>query len=128
MNNVTLIGRLVADPDLKMTAAGTPVASFRLAVRRPFAKEGQQEADFINCVAWRKTAELLNKYCRKGQRIGVTGTLQSRTYEKDGIKHYITEVLAQTVEFLESSNGHSAKSDPFDAVPPPSDDDLSYPF
>lgn len=79
------------------------VASFSLAVNRRFAKEGEQQADFINIVAWNKTAEFVSKYFKKGQQVAVVGRIQTRNYEDDkGIKHYITEVIAEEVYFADS--------------------------
>lgn len=75
------------------------VASFTLAVNRRFKKEGEQEADFINCVAWKNTADLINKYFKKGQQILVDGRIQTRSYEDNGQKHYITEVIVENVYF-----------------------------
>src|SRR5690625_4291306 len=101
MNITVLVGRLTRDPDLRYTQNGTAVASFNLAVDRPFSKG--KETDFINCVAWRKQAENLAQYMKKGDQIGVDGRIQTRTYDdKDGKKVYVTEVVADSVQFLES--------------------------
>lgn len=97
MNKVILIGRLTADPELRYTPSGTPVASFRIAVDRPFSNKqtGEKEADFINCQIWNKAAESLAKYMTKGRQIAVDGRLQVRSYDgKDGQKHWVTEVLS----------------------------------
>lgn len=109
LNRVVLVGRLVADPELRYTPAGHAVANFRLAVNRPFKNEqGESEADFINAVAWRKQAENLANYQKKGNLIGIDGRLQSRSYEdKDGKMVYITEVLVESIQFLESKNNNS---------------------
>lgn len=107
LNRVVLVGRLVRDPDLKYTGTnGTAVANFTIAVNRPFkSKDGEQDADFINCVVWRKPAENLANYMKKGNQIGVDGRLQSRTYDdKDGKKVFVTEVVADSVQFLEPKN------------------------
>nr|DAN91607.1 MAG TPA: Single strand binding protein [Caudoviricetes sp.] len=93
MNKVMLIGRLVADPEIRYTQSGKAVASYRLAVDRPFKQDGQQEADFINCVAWGKTGEFAGNYLRKGTKIAVEGRIQTGSYEKDGVKHYTTDIV-----------------------------------
>lgn len=105
MNKVILLGRLTKDVDVRYTqATNIMVASFSLAVNRRFAKEGEErQADFINIVAWSKTAEFCSKYFKKGQQVGVIGRLQTRNYEDDkGVKHYITEVVAEEVYFADS--------------------------
>lgn len=103
INNVVLVGRLTKDPDLRYTANGTPVASFTLAVKRDFkSASGEQEADFINCVIWRKSAETLANTVRKGQQIGVVGRVQTRSYEnQQGQKVFVTEVNAERFNYLE---------------------------
>lgn len=109
INRVTLIGRLVRDPDLRRTNDGTMVASFTIAVNRNYtAKDGQQQADFISCVVWRKTAETLEKYCRKGNLIGLDGRLQTRTYENaQGQRVFVTEVVCDNIQFLESKSNNN---------------------
>ena len=109
INRVTLIGRLVRDPDLRRTNDGTMVASFTIAVNRNYtAKDGQQQADFINCVVWRKTAETLEKYCGKGNLIGLDGRLQTRTYENaQGQRVFVTEVVCDNIQFLESKSNNN---------------------
>lgn len=103
MNAVILIGRTTKDIELRRTGSGTAVASFTLAVNRDFRTQDGQEADFIQCVAWKKTAELLEQYVHKGDRIAVSGSIRTRNYEDNhGKKVYITEVLANHVEFLEA--------------------------
>lgn len=103
MNAVVLVGRTTKDIELRRTGSGTAVASFTLAVNREFKTQDGQEADFINCVAWKKTAELLEQYVHKGDRIAVTGSIRTRNYEDNhGKKVYVTEVLANQVEFLET--------------------------
>lgn len=99
MNKVILMGRLTKDPDIRYTQTNNiMVASFSLAVNRRFTKEGEQQADFINIVTWNKTAEFVSKYFKKGQQVAVVGRIQTRNYEDDkGIKHYITEVIAEEV-------------------------------
>ncbi|MBF0724983.1 single-stranded DNA-binding protein [Enterococcus faecalis] len=104
INNLTLVGRLTKDPDLKYTGNGTAVATFTLAVNRNFTNQsGEREADFINCVIWRKPAETLANYAKKGVLIGVTGRIQTRSYDnQQGQKVYVTEVIADNFQLLES--------------------------
>lgn len=103
INSVALTGRLTKDVDLRTTQSGISVASFTLAVSRQYSKN--KEADFINCVAFKKTAEVLQQFASKGRLIGVTGSIQTRHYTgKDGKEVYVTEVLANNVSFLDSHN------------------------
>ncbi|MBV4445329.1 single-stranded DNA-binding protein [Clostridium tyrobutyricum] len=103
MNRVVLIGRLTKDPDLQfLPGSGTAVTKFTLAVDRRFKKEGQQEADFIPIVVWNKIAESSANYLTKGKLAGIAGRIQTRNYEaKDGHRVYVTEVVADEVQFLE---------------------------
>lgn len=107
MNKIILIGRLTKDPELRYTQSGTAVVSFNLAVDRRFTNQnGEREADFINCVAWNKTAEFISEYFHKGKQIAVEGRLQVRSYDgNDGQRHWVTEVVAEQVEFV-GSKGH----------------------
>ncbi|WP_141009513.1 single-stranded DNA-binding protein, partial [Listeria monocytogenes] len=104
MNRVVLVGRLTKDPDLRYTPAGVAVATFTLAVNRTFTnQQGEREADFINCVVWRKPAENVANFLKKGSMAGVDGRVQTRNYEdKDGKRVYVTEIVAESVQFLES--------------------------
>ncbi|UOO45610.1 single-stranded DNA-binding protein [Enterococcus casseliflavus] len=106
INNVVLVGRLTKDPDLRYTSNGTGVATFTLAVNRNFTNQsGEREADFINCVIWRKPAETLANYARKGTLLGVTGRIQTRSYDnQQGQRVYVTEVVADNFQLLESRN------------------------
>lgn len=106
INNVVLVGRLTKDPDLRYTANGVAVATFTLAIDRPFTNQsGNREADFINTVIWRKPAETLANYARKGTLIGVVGRIQTRNYEnQQGQRVYVTEVVADSFQFLESKS------------------------
>ena len=102
MNKVILMGRLTKDPEVRYTqSTNTMVTSFTLAVNRRFVKQGEErQADFINIVAWNKTAEFVSKYFSKGQQVGVIGRIQTRNYDnEEGIKHYVTEVIAEEVYF-----------------------------
>lgn len=109
INNVTLIGRMTKDTDLRYTQSGKAVATFTLAVNRNFTNaQGEREADFIMCTAWDKTAELLAKYTNKGSLVGVEGRIQTRNYENNqGQRVYVTEVVANNVQFLDSKNDKS---------------------
>lgn len=104
MNSVQLIGRLTKDIDLRQTQSGNSVGSFTLAVNRNFTnQQGERKADFILCVAWRKTAEVLAQYTQKGSRVGVEGRIQTRNYDDpQGNRVYVTEVVVDQVHFLES--------------------------
>lgn len=123
MNSVSLVGRLTRDPDVRYTDGGVTIAKFSIAVDRRFKKEGQPDADFPNITAFGKTAEFIEKYFSKGQRIGLTGRIQTGSYEKDGQKVYTTDVVVEAVEFVESkssgdnqSYNQSARPDPNQAV------------
>ena len=111
LNRVILVGRLTRNPDLRYTPAGQAVASFTVAVNRPFKnQQGEQETDFINCVVWRKPAENLANYMKKGNLIGIEGRIQTRSYEgKDGKTVYVTEVVAENIQFLESKKSGKAQ-------------------
>lgn len=129
MNNISLVGRLTADPELKQTQSGISVTSFSIAVDRPGSKD---TTDFLPCVAWRQTAEFVCKYFRKGQRIGLIGKLTSRKYEdKNGNPRTAYEVVADHVEFVESkkasegntTNNTAAAFDEYEEI---ADDDLPF--
>lgn len=104
INNIVLVGRLTKDPDLRYTASGDATAYFTLAVNRSYKNaNGQYDADFINCVIWRKKAETLAQYAKKGTLLGVTGRIQTRNYEnQQGQRVYVTEVVADNFQLLES--------------------------
>lgn len=109
MNKVILMGRLTKDPEMRNTQQGTMVCSFSIAVNRRFAKEGQQNADFINCTAWRNTAEFISKYFSKGNMISVVGSLQSRSWDgSDGKKQYATDVVVDEAYFTGSKENTSS--------------------
>ena len=110
MNKVELVGRLTKDPEVKLTSNQTQFCNFTIAVDRRFKDaNGQRQADFINCVAWRQTAVFIQKYFRKGNRIGLVGSIQTRTYDdqQSGQKRYIPEVVIDEAEFVESSGSAS---------------------
>lgn len=104
LNNVSLVGRLTKDVDLRYTPSNVAVATFTLAVNRTFKNEnGDREADFINCVMWRQQAENLANWAKKGALIGITGRIQTRSYDnQQGQRVYVTEVVAETFQLLES--------------------------
>ncbi|WP_303104130.1 single-stranded DNA-binding protein [uncultured Mitsuokella sp.] len=105
MNHVTLIGRLTKDPDVRYTQSGNTVATFTLAVDRRVPKDKPKEADFIPCVVWGKTAEVVERWCKKGKQLAVEGRIQVRSYDaKDGSKRYVTEVIVNELELLGSKN------------------------
>ena len=109
MNTICLMGRLTTDPELKTTQTGVSVTSFTLAVDRAYKpKDEERQTDFIHCVAWRGTAEFISKYFRKGQRMALTGSLQSRKYtDKDGNNRTAFEVIADQAFFAESKQDNS---------------------
>src|SRR3712207_6702157 len=104
INNVVLVGRLTKDAELRYTPSNVAVATFTLAVNRPFKNEaGERQADFINCVIWRQSAENLANWAKKGSLIGITGAIQTRNYEnQQGQRVYVTEVVADNFQMLES--------------------------
>jgi single-strand DNA-binding protein len=104
MNKVIIIGRLVADPEARTSASGTISATFTVATDRFLGKDKEKEADFIRCVAWGKTAEHISKFFNKGKQIALEGNIKTGSYEKDGIKHYTTDVWVDKVEFVGSNN------------------------
>ncbi|AZV58848.1 single-stranded DNA-binding protein [Clostridium sp. AWRP] len=135
MNRVILIGRLTKDPDLQfLPGNGTAVTKFTLAVDRRFKKEGQQEADFVPIVVWNKQAESAANYLTKGKLAGIAGRIQTRNYEaKDGTKRYVTEVIAEEVQFLEwgdkvsnNSSQNNQQSNNADYVEVEDDGDIPF--
>ena len=102
MNKWIGIGRLTRDVELRYTESNKAVGQTTIAINRPYQKEGKNEADFINIVIWDKQAEVVSKYAKKGSLIAIEGKLQTRSYEKDGGKRYITEIVASNVQFLET--------------------------
>ena len=111
INNVVLVGRLRAAPDLRKTPSNVSALQGTLAVNRNFKNQnGEREADFINFQAWRGTADIIAEYCGKGSLIGLTGRIQVRSYEKDGQRRYVTEVVADSVTLLESRGSQQGQS------------------
>lgn len=141
MNKTILMGRMVRDPELKTTNSQTPVVSFTLAVERKFKDaNGERQADFIPCVAWRQLAEIIAKHFRKGSRIIVAGAIQTRNWDDtEGKKHYATEVIVDEFSFVDSKGSQQQSGGdqaPAQAAPaasdpgffPAPDDDTSLPF
>lgn len=113
MNTITLLGRLTKNPEARYTSTGKAVTLFTLAVNRPYTNfDGQREADFINCQAWGKTAEVVGNHVSKGDRLLVEGRLQIRSYtDKEGVKRYATEVVVNRVEFIEQKKDSNVKTE-----------------
>lgn len=130
INNVVIMGRFVSTPELKYTSSQTEVTSFTLAVERSYARQGEQrQTDFINCVAWRNTAEFISKYFQKGSMIAVTGSIQTRNYEdKNGNKRTAVEVLVDRASFCgskaETGNNNQPQYNDFEEIS--GDDDLPF--
>lgn len=126
LNTAILMGRLTADPELKTTNSGLSVVSFCVAVDRRYQKDGEKQADFLNVVAWRQTAEFICKYFQKGQMIAVQGSIQTRNYEdKNGNKRTAVEIVAENVSFCGSkseSDGQQTQNAPRPSVNVPADD------
>ncbi len=117
INNVVLVGRLTKDADLRYTSNGTAVATFSLAVNRQFTNQkGERDADFINCVIWRKSAESFANFTRKGALVGVEGRIQTRSYDnQQGQRVYVTEVVVETFSLLESKSKNDQRKDQGDS-------------
>ena len=105
LNKVVLMGRFTRDPELRSTPQGVSVCNFSLGVTRNYKTGGNYESDFINCVAWRNTAEFISKYFKKGNLVCVEGTLQSRSWEQDGVKRQTVEVMVENTYFVENKKG-----------------------
>lgn len=132
INDVVLVGRLVKKPELKFTTNGTKYSQFIVAVQRKFKNQnGEYESDFINCLMWSTTEENFIKFTNKGSLVGIEGRIQTRSYEKDGVKKYIQEVVAENFSLLESKKVTESRNNvvqpieenPFNGV---SDDDLPF--
>lgn len=120
INNVVLVGRLTRDPELRYTPSNAAVATFSLAVNRNFKNQaGDREADFINCMIWRKPAELLSEWCKKGNLVAITGRIQTRSYEnQQGQRVYVTEVVAESFQLLEKRDKTADHSSMENQMPP----------
>lgn len=116
MNKAILIGNLARDPEMRTGASGVPVCNFTLAVNRRFADQnGNRQADFINVVTFKKNAENCSRYLAKGRKCGVVGSIQTRTYDaQDGTKRYVTEIVADEVEFLGQPAGQAQRGDAYE--------------
>lgn len=125
MNKAILVGNLTKDVELASTSSGVSVAKFTIAVSRRFTNaDGERETDFINCVAWRNQAENLAKYCHKGDKVAIVGAIQIRNYEaQDGSKRYITEIVADEVEFVSTKRSEESYDD---LKPVEQDSDLPF--
>ena len=124
LNRVVLIGRLTKDPDLRYTTSGMAVARFTLAVDRGFKnQDGEKQADFIPITVWRGAAESCAKYLSKGRLVAVVGRIQTGSYDKDGQRHYTTEVVADEVRFLEWSNKQEQGQDDIPGFAPYENDE-----
>lgn len=129
MNKACIMGRLTHDPEVRNTQNNTMVCSFSLAVNRRFKQEGQPDADFINIVAWNKTAEFVAKYFTKGQQVAVVGRIQTRNYDNsEGKKVYVTEVVAEEVHFAESKKDNNAGFEPVEEFTPVAQEGEKLPF
>jgi single-strand DNA-binding protein len=126
MNKAILLGRITRDPEAKQ-AGNTTVTRFTLAVDRRFKSEGQPTTDFISCVAFGKTAEFISKYFKQGAKMAIEGRIQTGSYEKDGVKHYTTDVIVESVEFAESKKvAETAEQDGFIDVPDGIENELPF--
>ena len=112
MNKVILVGRLTKDPEMRTTANGVATTNFTLAVNRNFTNQsGEREADFLTCVAWRRLAETIAKFCTKGSQVAVEGRIQTRSYDaQDGTKRYVTEIMVDNIDFLGSRRDGNSSS------------------
>ena len=119
INNVTLVGRLTRDPELKYTSSNIAITTFKLAVNRNFkGANGEREAEFINCMIWRKQAELFAEWCKKGNLVGITGRIQTRSYDnQQGQRVYVTEVVAETFQSLEKRDNSANQSNIEEQMP-----------
>ena len=124
MNKIILIGNLTKDPELSQTNNGIAYCKMSIAVNRDFTNaNGERQADFFNIMTWRGLAENCKKYLSKGKKIAVSGRVETRTYEQDGVKKYMTEVIADDIEFLSPKSAEQAETPQADIV---DDDDLPF--
>ena len=125
MNTWVGIGRLTRDPEVRYTQSGKACAKFTLAIDRRRSGDDKQQVDFIQCVAWEKTAEVISQYCTKGKKIAVEGRIQTRSYDaNDGTKRYVTEVVVNSMEFCDSKGGGASTTNggAYAGTPVPDDD------
>lgn len=129
MNKILLTGNLTRDPELSETQSNIAVCRFSIAVKRRFSSEGEPQADFFNITAWRGLAESVARYCKKGNKVAVTGSVQIRTYEgNDGAKRTAVDVVAEEVEFLTPKSHDGAEEPKKKPVLEPFEDDGDIPF
>lgn len=128
MNKAILVGRLTAKPELRYTNSNIPFTRFTLAVNRKFSNpDGSRDADFINCLAWRKTAEVICNYLDKGREVALDGRIQTGSYEdKDGVKRYTTDVVIDDIHFVGSRNDENKKDN--SSITPQDFEDSEDPF
>lgn len=125
LNKVILMGRFTRDPELRSTPTGVSTCGFSLAVDRNFVREGEErKADFINCIAWRQTAEFISKYFHKGNMVALEGSIQTRSWDDNGSKRYATEVIVSQVYFAESKKDGASSVPEFS--PMGADEDLPF--
>ncbi len=127
MNKAIIIGRLTKDPEMRTTTSGVNSTTFTVAVSRNYTgANGERETDFLNCVAWRKQAENIAKYCTKGTQVAVEGRIQTRSYDaQDGTKRYVTEIIADNVTFLSTKGGTGSADNNFVGNDAPATTDIS---
>ena len=124
LNKVILGGRITADPELKKTDSGIAVCSFSMAINRK-NKDGEQQTDFVNCVAWRKTAEFVAQYFKKGSCICIVGSIQTRTWtDNDNNKRYATEIISDEAYFVDSKGSNTASTPKLEEIKP--DEDIPF--
>ena len=129
MNHFVGIGRLTRDPEVKYTQSGKACVKFTLAIDRRRSGDGNQQADFVPCVAWEKTAEIIGNHCTKGKKIAVEGRIQTRSYDaNDGSKRYATEVVVNSMEFCESRRDTGSSAEYADEYPGAVVPDSDIPF
>lgn len=132
INNTVLVGRLTKDIDLRYTSSNIAYAKFTVAVNRTYAEaNGERKADFITCIAWRNQAENMAKYVGKGSLIGIEGRIQTGQYEKDGITHYTTDIVCNSVQFLESKQQSTEQNQVYNDIhkdKPSVEDNTQLPF
>lgn len=117
MNHVALMGRLCGEPEIMTAQSGSIIAKYRLAVNRRFKKDGQPDADFLSCAAFGKSGEFAQKYLHKGTKIAVEGRIQTSSYEKDGVRHYTTEIIVEQHHFCESKQQAAAPGPDPNSIP-----------
>lgn len=129
MNKVFLIGNLTRDPELRETPSGVAVCRYSIAVGRNYTQDGERQTDFFNCVAWRTLAESIHKFCKKGNKVAVSGSIQLRTYEdNNGQKRQAVDIVTQDIEFLTPKTQEEEEPRRKRPTLQPMDDDIDCPF